>query len=681
MRILPLLTAAIVAVFLYALVMERDRLLQFARDMTPAAVLGDAEDSTAAASDAEGAPAVIEPEAAPVEETLAEGVVRVIAQRSVAQEIDSQVVTRGQTEALREVEVRAETGGKIASEPLRRGTFVEAGQLLCAIDPGVRDTSLQEAIARLAEAESRVPEARARLAEAEAQLPAARARIGEAEAQVPAAEARLAEARAGVPAAMAQLEEARARVPEAQARLAEAEARLPAMEARLKEAEARVPETEARLEEAKARVPAAQANLAQAEAQLPAAQAALAQAQAGVPESAARLLEAEARVREAEINLNAAERLENRGFTARTQLAGAQAQYEAAKAGVQSALSAQKAATAAIEAAKGQVEGARAGVEAARSEVASALAGVQSARTQIQNALAGIASARSDVEAARAGVESARAQVQNARTGIASAESQVEGASAAVETALSGVESARAAVISARAQLEGALAAIESARSGEENALTTIQSAQAAVASVRKDIERLEIRAPFAGVLETDTAELGALMQAGSACATVIQLSPIKIVGFVPEADVARIETGSMAAARLVDDRVVAGAVSFVSRSADEVTRTFRIELRVDNEDFAIRDGQTAEIAIEAEGQKAHLLPASAMTLNDEGTLGVRTISADGLAAFNAVTLLRDTREGVWLSGLPDTVDVITVGQEFVTDGVPVAPSFEDPIQ
>ena len=39
---------------------------------------------------------------------------------------------------------------------------------------------------------------------------------------------------------------------------------------------------------------------------------------------------------------------------------------------------------------------------------------------------------------------------------------------------------------------------------------------------------------------------------------------------------------------------------------------------------------------------------------------------------FVPVTLLRDTPEGVWLTGLPETAEVIVIGQEYVTDGVRV---------
>ena len=76
-------------------------------------------------------------------------------------------------------------------------------------------------------------------------------------------------------------------------------------------------------------------------------------------------------------------------------------------------------------------------------------------------------------------------------------------------------------------------------------------------------------------------------------------------------------------------------------------------------------------------GTQGHLLPQSALTLDDSGRIGVRYIDDQNMAMFTPVNLLRDTVEGVWLTGLPEQADVIIVGQEYVTDGIPVAPSYE----
>ncbi|MFW5655717.1 MAG: efflux RND transporter periplasmic adaptor subunit, partial [Roseicyclus sp.] len=237
-----------------------------------------------------------------------------------------------------------------------------------------------------------------------------------------------------------------------------------------------------------------------------------------------------------------------------------------------------------------------------------------------------------------------------------------------------GSETRAAAAAAAR---ESALAAIQSAQAAAAQARSGIRSAEAAVTRAEEEIERLTIRAPFSGHLESDTAELGAFLQPGAPCATIIQLDPIKLVGFVPEAQVDRVALGAQAIARLASGLEAAGEVTFLSRSADERTRTFRVEITVENPDDRIRDGQTADIVIRTEGTAAHLLPTSAMTLNDAGQLGVRVVE-DGVVRFIPVLMIRDTASGVWLSGLPEVADVITVGQEFVTEGVPVEVTYEE---
>ena len=45
---------------------------------------------------------------------------------------------------------------------------------------------------------------------------------------------------------------------------------------------------------------------------------------------------------------------------------------------------------------------------------------------------------------------------------------------------------------------------------------------------------------------------------------------------------------------------------------------------------------------------------------------------------FRAVELIDSTAKGIWLGGLPETVTMITVGQEFVKDGQKVKPVDEE---
>ncbi|MDU9003606.1 efflux RND transporter periplasmic adaptor subunit [Sedimentitalea todarodis] len=285
---------------------------------------------------------------------------------------------------------------------------------------------------------------------------------------------------------------------------------------------------------------------------------------------------------------------------------------------------------------------------------------------------------------ARARLTEARAREPETEARLAEAEARLSEAlinNNAAEKLSKGGYASETRLASTQAAVRSAEAGLASAKSGLETTQAGIQGAAAAVAAAEREIERLTIRAPFDGLLESDTAELGSLMQPGGLCATVIRLDPIKLVGYVPESDVNRINLGAMAGAELTDGRRVQGTVDFISRSADPTTRTFLVEITVPNPDMSIRDGQTAAIAIAADGTMAHRLPASALTLNNDGQLGVRIVLPDNIVDFRPIRLLRDDVDGIWVTGLDEETDVIVVGQEFVTKGVLVKPAYREAAQ
>ncbi len=244
--------------------------------------------------------------------------------------------------------------------------------------------------------------------------------------------------------------------------------------------------------------------------------------------------------------------------------------------------------------------------ETERLRVPVAASGPAARRAALDEAQARLAEAQARVPEARARLEEARAALEEAEINYRAATGLVESGFAS-ETR----------VAATRAALRAAESGVESATSGLETARANIESARAGVTAAQEEIDRLTIHAPFGGVLETETAELGSLLQPGALCATVLRLDPIMLVGFVSETDVARVGQGAPARARTASGQEVTGEVSFVSRSADETTRTFRVDVRVPNPDLALRDGETVEITIAAEGRRAHLVPQSALTLDD----------------------------------------------------------------
>jgi len=207
----------------------------------------------------------------------------------------------------------------------------------------------------------------------------------------------------------------------------------------------------------------------------------------------------------------------------------------------------------------------------------------------------------------------------------------------------------------------------------ESNA--ALAAAEARVAAIKLDIARTKIRAPIDGFVEQLLPGPGDYVEKGEQVAMVVDLDPMRVIAYVTEREVEYLRIDDLATIRLPSGREVGGTVHYISRVANDVTRAFRVDIWTDNPDASIPAGLTAELRLNGGTRKAHKIPTSALTLNDQGKLGVRTIVDGDMVKFVPVTLLEDTPEGAWVTGLPDPVTLISVGQEFVIDGQKVQPS------
>ncbi len=178
-----------------------------------------------------------------------------------------------------------------------------------------------------------------------------------------------------------------------------------------------------------------------------------------------------------------------------------------------------------------------------------------------------------------------------------------------------------------------------------------------------------KVKAPFDGYLETFSVKEGDYLNTGAVCATIIDPDPMRLIGEVSEKEINFVKVGAKAEAELISGKKVEGVVSFVSTSANKGTRTFRVEIDVKNSDRSIRDGVSAQIAIEGDTILAHKISPSILMLGDAGELGIRTVNEDDQVEFKEIEILEDSIEGIWITGLPKQTRIITIGQEYVFQG------------
>lgn len=185
----------------------------------------------------------------------------------------------------------------------------------------------------------------------------------------------------------------------------------------------------------------------------------------------------------------------------------------------------------------------------------------------------------------------------------------------------------------------------------------------------RAAADRLRLEAPFAGVADSVSLELGEWVQTGTPVATILSLDPILVKAEVSEVDLAAVTVGSTARVRLVNGTEMNGTVRLVAREASAQTRTFLVEIALPNPRMALPSGMTAEVSVLAAPVRAVVVPRSVITLSDEGKLGLRVLDRDNAAAFAGVTIIDDTPEGLVVTGVPEGVRIVTAGQDLVSNG------------
>lgn len=203
-------------------------------------------------------------------------------------------------------------------------------------------------------------------------------------------------------------------------------------------------------------------------------------------------------------------------------------------------------------------------------------------------------------------------------------------------------------------------------------------AARAQVKQQEVELSHTRILAPFDGVLDARPVEVGDYLQVSQPCATIVDLDPFLVIGQVAETDVDKLREGTIGTAVLVTGEAVEGVVRFISTTADPATRTFLVELEVPNTERTLRSGVTAEIRVPSTEVMAHRVPPSILGLDDAGTIGLRILDEENVVHFQRVQILQDGPEGIWVTGLPTSAKLITVGQDFVVPGQKVDVTYEE---
>ena len=210
-------------------------------------------------------------------------------------------------------------------------------------------------------------------------------------------------------------------------------------------------------------------------------------------------------------------------------------------------------------------------------------------------------------------------------------------------------------------------------KAGAYAATSAVANAQAA------NVKRLvalqgfsRLSAPFAGIVTSRSAQIGALVVAGNAAAqplfTVADVHRMRIYIRVPQAVSGQIRPGLQATMSLPEypGRSFDAVLTRSAGAVDGQSGTVLIQLLADNTDGALKPGAYAQVSFPISGAAGGMrVPASALMFRDK-TPTVATVDAKGRVTIKTVTIGRD--EG-------STVEITTglTGQERIVDSPPDA--------
>jgi multidrug efflux system membrane fusion protein len=201
------------------------------------------------------------------------------------------------------------------------------------------------------------------------------------------------------------------------------------------------------------------------------------------------------------------------------------------------------------------------------------------------------------------------------------------------------------------------------------NLESQLKSAAASLAGAEAELERGKIVAPWAGIVTDVPAMPGQQVSPGKEIVQLTALDPMLAVVEVSERRLGGLTVGEPADIRLVDGQTAQGRVRYVSKTASNTTRTYRVEVEIANANGAIPDGITAEVTVPLAPVPAVRLPRSSLTFSSAGELGVRVVNAQDRVSFVPVGVIADAQDIMWVNGITQNARVIVQGQDFVREG------------
>ena len=188
----------------------------------------------------------------------------------------------------------------------------------------------------------------------------------------------------------------------------------------------------------------------------------------------------------------------------------------------------------------------------------------------------------------------------------------------------------------------------------------------------QNEFNKVALFAPFNGILLDGHKIGGELVMPGEKVYELIDLSSLKIFGYINENEILSISLNNEVSISILGEEIE-GKIDYISPISDPNTKTFEIVVKVDNKNYRYKDGLSSMISIKKGEVLAHKISPSILALGNDGALGVKVINDESKVLFKEVQVIEDTSEYMLVTGLNEKEQLIIVGQQYVSTGEEVS--------
>jgi multidrug efflux system membrane fusion protein len=189
---------------------------------------------------------------------------------------------------------------------------------------------------------------------------------------------------------------------------------------------------------------------------------------------------------------------------------------------------------------------------------------------------------------------------------------------------------------------------------------------------LQEQMKFTKVTAPKSGWLEKFYVEVGQTIDENAPVARILGLQSLILDAPIPQTQISKIKIGDSVDLEIDGAGKRQGLVSKIATSANQATRTFNVEILLDNTDGTLRAGMSAGVRVIISHVPAFKISPAHLNVDEVGSLSVKTVTTDGIVKTAPVVVAQTVGNAAYVSGLPDGAVILGMGQGFVSEGTKV---------